>query len=114
MAQKAYDERILQILTEVGDKGISVKKLAMNVYNLSCTLFETPNVQDVHRYVQLFLLKNSKTPASLIENYPRRGYYRLNTSRSADARQMVLQFTETTETPAESERPQQDLSLSLF
>ena len=110
------EQQILHILSEVGERGISVSMLTKHVYNLNCTLFSQPDVQDVHRQVQQYLLKNSKSPQSLIESTGRRGYYRLNTQNNADARQMVLQFRKH---PQEDEEPAdvppaQDLSLSLF
>jgi len=112
----SYDQQILQILSEVGERGISVSALSKHVYNLNCTLFSQPDLQDVHQYVQQYLLKNSKSSQSLIESTGRRGYYRLNTQNNADARQMMLDFRDEikTENEVEEEKPQQDLSLSLF
>ena len=112
-----YDKQILQILTDVGEQGIGVQQLSKHVYNLNCTLFSQPNMQDVYSYVQQYLLRHSKSPQSLIESTGRRGYYRLNTRNNADARQLMLEFRELTtadETPDDTEQPQQDLSLSLF
>lgn len=110
-----YDRQILEILSEVGDGGIGVRILAKHVYNMNCTLFSTPDMDEIHRYVQQFLLRNSKSPQSLIESTGRRGYYRLNTANSADARQLKLRFREeNTEEKADDEPPVQDLSLSLF
>lgn len=108
-----YDQQILQILTEAGERGISVQALAKHVYNQNCTFFSQPDLQEVHQYVQQYLLKNSKSQQSLIENTGRRGFYRLNTQGSDDARQLMLQFHEEKE-DKENEKPQQDLSLSLF
>ena len=61
-----------------------------------------------------YLFRNSKSQQSLIENTGRRGYYRLNTSGSADARQLMLQFADKQEEKEEEKPPVQDLSLSLF
>lgn len=108
-----YDRQILQTLTEVGERGISVQLLAKHLYNLNCTLFSTPNLDDIRNYVQQYLLKNSKSAQSLIENTGRRGYYRLNTQNNADARQLLLEFREPVVEEKE-ERPSVDLSLSLF
>ena len=108
-----YDRQILQTLTEVGERGISVQLLAKHLYNLNCTLFSTPNLDDIRHYVQQYLLKNSKSAQSLIENTGRRGYYRLNTQNNADARQLLLEFREPVVEEKE-ERPSVDLSLSLF
>ena len=68
-----YNKQILQILSDVGEQGIGVKLLAKHVYNLSCTLFVQPDLHEIHQYVQGYLLRNSKTPQSLIERTGRRG-----------------------------------------
>lgn len=110
-----YDKQILQILTDVGQQGIGVQQLAKHVYNLNNTLFAQPDIQEIHSYVQQFLLRNSKSQQSLIERTERRGYYRLNTQNNADARQLMLKFREQKAAEeTENEKPQQDFSLSLF
>ena len=109
-----YDQQILKILTEADERGISVQAIAKHVYNMNISFFNTPDYEEIRTYVQQFLLKNSKSNLSLIENTGRRGYYRLNTTGSADARQMMLQFREEKTEEIEKEKPQQDLSLDLF
>lgn len=111
-----YEQQILHILSEVGERGISVSLLAKHVYNLNCTLFYQPDLQEIKQIVQQYLLKNSKSSLSLIESTGRRGYYRLNTQNNADARQLMLVFREEEieVERVEEETPQQDLSLSLF
>lgn len=111
-----YEQQILHILSEVGERGISVSLLAKHVYNLNCTLFSQPDLQDIRQFVQQYLLKNSKSSLSLIESTGRRGYYRLNTQNNADARQLMLEFREEEieMEEVEEEKPKQDLSLSLF
>ena len=103
-------------MSEVGERGISVSLLAKHVYNLNCTLFSQPDLQEVKQFVQQYLLKNSKSSLSLIESTGRRGYYRLNTQNNADARQLMLEFheEEIDMEEVEEEKPKQDLSLSLF
>ena len=64
-------------------------------------------------YVQQYLLKNSKSQQSLIENTGQRGYYRLNTTGSKDAQQLMLMFRDEQQ-PVEEVREQKDLSLNLF
>ena len=109
-----YDRQILQILTDVGEKGISVQLLAKHVYNLNSTLFFTPDLTEIRTYVQQYLLKNSKSSLSLIENTGKRGIYRLNTTNNADARQLMLEFRESAQTEIKEEKPAEDLSLNLF
>lgn len=111
-----YDQQILEILSRVGERGISVAMLAKHVYNLNTTFFFQPDFQSIHQYVQQYLLHNSKSAQSLIESTGKRGYYRLNTAHSADARQLMLDFREQqpdAEEPAA--RPSaEDHSLFLF
>ena len=109
-----YDQQILSILTSVGDKGISVMQVSKHVYNMNLSFFYTPDLNEIRAYVQQYLLKNSKSPLSLIESTGRRGYYRLNTQNNADARQLVLEFREQSPVEEKEEKPQQDLSLDLF
>ena len=109
-----YDQQILKILTEAGERGIGVQTIAKHIYNMNRTFFFQPDFEEIRSYVQQYLLRNSKSQQSLIESTGRRGYYRLNTSGSDDARQLMLQFTDRQE-EKEEEKPQvQDLSLSLF
>lgn len=109
-----YDQQILQVLTEAGECGVSVQAIAKHVYNMNCTFFVQPDFDEIRNYVQQYLLRNSKSQQSLIESTGRRGYYRLNTEGSADARQLLLQFRDEKEEEREEEKPQQDLSLDLF
>jgi hypothetical protein len=109
-----YDQQILKILTEAGERGIGVQAITKHIYNMNCTFFFQPDYEEIRTYVQQYLLRNSKSQQSLIENTGRRGYYRLNTSGSADARQLMLQFADKQEEKEEEKPPVQDLSLSLF
>lgn len=109
-----YEQQILRILTDVGERGISVQLLAKHVYNQNSTLFFTPDLPEIRAYVQQYLLKNSKSPSSLIESMNRRGYYRLNTQNNTDARQLVLEFKEQSFAEVKEVSSQQDLSLDLF
>ncbi|MDE6353624.1 MAG: hypothetical protein K2L56_00960 [Prevotella sp.] len=108
-----YDRQILMILSDVGENGISVQALAKHVHNMNCTLFFTPDAAEVHRYVQQYLLRNSRQPHPLVETTGQRGHYRLNTKESDDARQLMLEFHD--EKPQkEEEKPKPDLSLDMF
>lgn len=108
-----YDRQILRILSKVGERGIHVQVLAKHIYNLNSSLFFTPDLQEIHDYVQQYLLRNSRSVQSLIENTGRRGFYRLNTANSADARQLMLDFREDVDDVKEEPRAR-DLSLELF
>ncbi|MBQ9646370.1 MAG: hypothetical protein IJV24_08480 [Prevotella sp.] len=110
-----YEQQILKILTDVGSRGISVSLMAKHIYNMNSTFFFTPELQEIRQAVQQYLLRNSKSPSSLIESTGKRGYYRLNTNNSADARQLMLDFRD--EQAAEDAAPMKptiDYSLDLF
>jgi len=64
--------------------------------------------------VQQYLLRNSKSQQSLIESTGQRGYYRLNTTGSKDAQQLMLMFRDDVVADDVQETAQQDLSLDLF
>lgn len=109
-----YDQQILSILTSVGERGISVMQVSKHVYNMNLSFFYTPDLDEIRAYVQQYLLKNSKSAASLVESMERRGYYRLNTQNNADARQLMITFREETNPEEKEEKPTKDLSLDLF
>ncbi|MBR1547892.1 MAG: hypothetical protein IJ637_04115 [Prevotella sp.] len=111
------ERQILEVLTEAGERGIGVQSICRHIYNRNCTFFFQPDYEEIHSYVQAYLLRNSKSAQSLIESTGKRGYYRLNTSGSQDARQLMLDFREHQDADAEQDKEQpsaQDLSLSLF
>jgi hypothetical protein len=111
-----YDRQILETLFEVGERGLSARLLAKNLYNLNLSLFFQPDLEEIYRYVKSYLRRNSRTEQSIIERTGRHGFYRLNTQHSADARQLMLKFkeqqTEQGELPQPSHTP--DYSLNLF
>lgn len=111
-----YDRQILKILTDVGRDGIRVQALAKHVFNMNRTLFFSPDMAEVYGYVRRFVARNLRQPQPLIESTGRRGYYRLNTGGSDEARQLVLDFKEETSAVSEEEeeKPRRDLSLDLF
>ena len=111
----AYEQQILKVLTAVGERGISMAALTKHVYNQSCTLFEQPDFEEVVKQVRSYVRRNARTPQSLLEHAGKRGAYRLNMRNSADARQLVLEFSDhPSEEDDQPECQQQDFSLSLF
>ena len=109
-----YDQQILKILTEAGERGISVQNISRHVYNLNCTFFHQPDYEEIRSYVQQYLLRNSKSQQSLIESTGQRGYYRLNTTGSKDAQQLMLMFRDEVINDDTPSAVEQDLSLDLF
>ena len=77
-----YDSEILFVLTEAGEKGLSVKKIARHVFNNCNGLFDVVPFEDVYHYVACYLKRNSKSNDSIIERTSIRGVYRLNQSNT--------------------------------
>ena len=92
MGETVYDSQIVGILAKMGDKGMSVQMLAKHLYNMNCSLFEDRDIDAMRRYVQQFVLRNSRSPLSLLERMERRGFYRLNPRRAFVPRQLVFEF----------------------
>lgn len=112
-----YDRQILKILSDVGERGLSIQSLSRHLYNMNATFFTTVDINEIRSYVKKFLLRNSKSPQSLIESTGKRGYYRLNTKNSQDARQLLIEFRRGAvedEQRTEEKPASKDLSLSLF
>ncbi|MBP5337716.1 MAG: hypothetical protein J6Z14_00210 [Prevotella sp.] len=104
-----YEQHILQILSDVGKKGISVSLLARHVYNMSITLFSKPDFDDVFREVRNFVLRNTRSKKGLLEHASRWGYYCLNAKGMA----MMRQSFASEEAAADSEKTEDSLQLSL-
>ena len=110
-----YEQQILQIFTEVGERGISVKLLSKHLYNMNVSLFTTQDLEAIMSYVRKYVIRNTKTEHSLLVKTNKRGYYRLNTKKNADARQIMLEFRSPEEQVEEvGNEEQPDLSLDLF
>jgi hypothetical protein len=83
-----YEQQILQIFANVGRQGISVHLLAKHVYNMNCTLFYQPDLQDVIRQARNFVLRKSSGRRPWLEKTGRWGYYRLNRRGMEEARKL--------------------------
>jgi len=108
-----YDQQIQQVLIEAGERGLTVQAISKHVFNMNRTFFVSPSYEEIRAYVQQYLLRNSKSSQSLVENTGQRGRYRLNTTGSQDALQLMLHFCDEQQ-PKEEEKPRQDFSLDLF
>ena len=107
-----YDNTILKVLAEAGDTGMSVQKIARHVFNASNSFFEPVAYDDVRRYVQQYVLRNSKGTDALLLNIGQRGTYKINPN-SAQSQQLMLMFSDDEEEDT-GKREDKDLSLSLF
>lgn len=114
----SYEQQILQILAEVGTRGISVRALVKHVYNMNCNLFGGPDMDELRRFVRNYLASQLRRKYPLLERAGRWGYYRLNANGNDQARQLKLDFDNdlTAGDVLAEEKPecQEDLSLSLF
>lgn len=107
-----YDRDIIFVLGEAGPKGLSVKKIAKHVFNHNNGFFNVVTFDDVYHYVSSYLIRNSKSPDSIIEKTEVRGVYRINLSSKA-GNQLQFDFVEDDE-PEPKKNDNDDLSLSLF
>ena len=107
-----YEKQILSILLDVGAQGISVKKLAKHVYNHYCTLFFTPDFEEIYRSVQYYLRSQAAKPQSPIEHAKKWGHYRIKARQAATVRELFLDFDAVDND--EEETKGTDMSLNLF
>ncbi|MDO4159695.1 MAG: hypothetical protein Q4D41_04495 [Prevotellaceae bacterium] len=111
-----YEREILYILNEAGQKGLSVKKIAMHVYNRANGLFNCVELADVRREVNNFILRCSRQPDPIIEKTDTRGVYRISLT-SGESRQLQFDFKdydEDNDDGKDSHAEHEDTSLSLF
>ena len=107
-----YDREILFILNEAGPKGLSIRKITMHVFNKCNGLFDVISLEDVHRYVASYLIKNSKAAGSVIERTGIRGVYRLNLENTSN--QLQFDFKDDVIGEKNCVKAEDDMSLSLF
>lgn len=101
-----YKQQVLKILMDVGEGGMSASLLSKHVYNLNCTLFFQPDVDEIRRWVSSFLQRNSRSRHPLVEHTKRHGYYRLNKRGISYMRKMMLAQQEP-DSPQEKEPEKQ-------
>ena len=86
------DKDILKVLTEAGDRGLSLQKIVLYAYNSQNSLFQKYEKEEVKGYVIRFLRQNTRYPGSLIQKISR-WVYRLNPN-SDQGHQLLLNFEE--------------------
>lgn len=108
-----YERQILQTLMEAGSRGLSVRKIARHVFNMSNGFFSEVDFEQVHLLVQQYLTRKSARPDGIVSRVSH-GIYRLNT-QTRQGRQLILQFKEEKDTDAQRQKPPvEDQSLNLF
>lgn len=108
-----YDREIIRVLAEAGDKGLSMKKITMHVYNRVNGLFCTVDIEEVRRIVANYITRSTRQSGSLIERTCERGVYRLNLACCA-TNQLQFDFKDFIEENNEEKPSVEDASLSLF
>ena len=106
------EENILQILRKAGPQGLHVTKISLHVFNGINNLFEESDFDEVHRRVNMFLIKQAKGKRPLVVRL-RRGVYKINT-RAYRELQLLLDFKqEAAEIPVQGYGNKED-SPTLF
>lgn len=80
------------VLKEAGQKGMPVRRIALNVFNMTNSLFNPLDMNVVYNDVGEWLRENSQHCSSSVEKAETRGWYRLNMN-SNQVQQLLLQFT---------------------
>lgn len=114
-------DKVLMVLKEAGPKGLHVAKVSLHVYNGMNNLFEQTDLEEVHRRVSLFLIKQAKAKQPIVVRL-RKGVYKIN-RRGLRFLETVIadrqhanksNFTEQTRTEQDPQTFHDDVSLSLF
>ena len=71
-------------------------KISLHVRNACSSLFEPLDMEEVHRYVQAWLVRNVKGCCPMVLRTTRRGVYVIN-MESRKVRQLELEFLDTDE-----------------
>lgn len=108
-----YGQEIINVLSEADRKGLSLKKIARHVYNMSNGLFNELTYDDVYRDVVSFIKRNSRDAVSMIEKTDVRGVYRIN-STVVQSAQLMLDFHDEEKEDQISHTIDEDTSLNLF
>lgn len=84
---------ILTVLREAGPKGLSVKHLSLNVYNMQNSLFQPLDRDRMHLRVSKWLRDTVRQSGAPVEKTEVRGHYRLNLN-SPKVKQLMISFAE--------------------
>ena len=87
-----YERHILLILKEACPDGMPVRRIALNVYNLTNTLFAPQDLGKVYLAVAEWRRAESRKSGGAVCKADTRGWYRLNDS-SAQVQQLLLEFS---------------------
>lgn len=82
---------IINVLREAGQKGMPLRRIALNVFNLTNSLFEPLDKEVVYENVGQYLRKNASLKGGIIERAETKGWYRINYN-SQHVQQLLLEF----------------------
>jgi hypothetical protein len=86
-----YEDEILSMLNEVGDVGMPLRRIALNVFNMKNSFFEPLSQEAVYQDVAEWLRDVSQQSGAPVIRAERRGWYRINPD-SPRVKQMELEF----------------------
>lgn len=86
-----YERYILMILAEAGPVGMPVRRIALNVYNITNSLFAPLCLEKVYADVAEWLRSESQKSGGTVRKADIRGWYRLN-EQSTKVEQLMLEF----------------------
>lgn len=86
-----FEREILDVLREAGQTGLPVKRIALNVFNITNSLFNPLDPEKVYAEVSDWLRTESAKSGASIEKTDTRGWYRLNLN-SQKVQQLLMEF----------------------
>lgn len=86
-----FEREILKVLSEAPREGMPLRRIALNVYNMSNTLFNPLDRDEVYADVGEWLRKTAAVKGASVEKAETRGWYKINL-KSQKVQQMMLEF----------------------
>ncbi len=82
---------ILKILTEAYPQAMPLRRIALNVYNITNTLFDPQDKDHIYSLVAEWLRTESMKRGGTVMKAETKGWYKLNAA-SPQAQQLLLEF----------------------
>ena len=81
------------VLKEAGQQGMPLRRIALNVYNITNSFFQPLSQEDVYADVAAYLRTKCKQSGAPVMKHATRGWYVINYD-SAQVQQLLLNFAE--------------------
>lgn len=110
-----FEHEIIKVLIEAGDKGLSLQKIALHVYNACNSFFDSYTHDEVYALVAKYLLNSTAKTPSYVQRVSR-GVYVFNRN-TIDGRQLLFDFSyeeHIEDLPSDHDGTTQDIFPSLF